>query len=78
MKEKYLLQSVWYLIEKHKTNWTKIKNLKNNELNDLPVYDKRCIKTKLQKKMAQNVNLFQSCLFILYLFMETNIICKYI
>ena len=29
--------------------WTKIENLKNNELNTLPVYDNRYIKTKRRK-----------------------------
>ena len=29
------------LLKKYKTIWTKIKNLKNNELNALPVYDDR-------------------------------------
>ena len=29
------------LLEKYKTIWTKIKNLKNIELNTLPVYDDR-------------------------------------
>ena len=34
------------LLEKYKTIWTKIEDLKNIELNALPVYDDRCIKTK--------------------------------
>ena len=29
------------LLKKYKTIWTKIENLKNNELNALPVYDNR-------------------------------------
>ena len=35
------------LLEKYKTIWTKIEDLKNIELNDLPVYDDRYIKTKI-------------------------------
>ena len=34
------------LLEKYKTIWTKIEDLKNIELNALPVYDDRYIKTK--------------------------------
>ena len=33
------------LLQKYKTIWTKIKNLKNIELNALPVYDNGYIKT---------------------------------
>ena len=33
--------------EKCKTIWTKIEDLKNIELNDLPVYDDRYIKVKI-------------------------------
>ena len=29
------------LLEKHKTIWTKIEGLKNNQLNTLPLYDDR-------------------------------------
>ena len=36
------------LIEKYKTIWSKIKDLKNTELNTLPVYDDRYIKTKIR------------------------------
>ena len=32
------------LLERYKTNWTKIKDLKNIELNALPVYGDRYIK----------------------------------
>ena len=35
------------LLEKYKTIWSKIKDLKNTELNTLPVYDDRYIKTKI-------------------------------
>ena len=35
-------------IEKCKTIWTKIEDLKNIELNDLPVYDDRYIKVKIR------------------------------
>ena len=36
------------LLEKYKTIWTKIEELKSVELNALPVYDDRCIKTKIR------------------------------
>ena len=36
------------LLEKHKAIWTKIENLKNIELNALPVYGDRYIKTKIR------------------------------
>ena len=35
------------LLKKYKTSWTKIEDLKNIELNTLPVYDNRYIKTKI-------------------------------
>ena len=34
------------LLEKYKTIWLKIKDFKNIELDALPVYDDRCVKTK--------------------------------
>ena len=34
------------LLEKYKTIWTKIEDLKNTELDALPVYDDRYIKVK--------------------------------
>ena len=34
------------LLEKYRTIWIKIEDLKNIELNALPVYDNRCIKAK--------------------------------
>ena len=37
------------LLEKYKAIWIKTKDLKNNELNTLPVYDDRYIKTKVRK-----------------------------
>ena len=36
------------LLEKYKAIWTKAKDLKDIELNDLPVYGKRYIKTKIR------------------------------
>ena len=36
------------LLEKYKTIWTKIEDLKNIELNVLPVYDDRYIKTNIR------------------------------
>ena len=35
------------ILEKCKDNWTNIEDLKNAELNALPVYDDRYIKTKI-------------------------------
>ena len=35
------------LLEKHKVIWTKIEDLKNIELDALPVYDNKYIKTKI-------------------------------
>ena len=68
------------LLEKYKTIWTKIEDLKTIKLNGLPVYDDRYIKTKIRtygdKVMIQNANLLQSFLLILYLYTKTNITCK--
>ena len=36
------------LLEKYKAIWTKIEDLKNIELNALPFYDDRYIKTKIR------------------------------
>ena len=36
------------LLEKYKAIWTKIEDLKNVELNALPVYGDRYIKTKIR------------------------------
>ena len=36
------------LLERYKTIWTKIEDLKNIELNALPMYDDRYIKTKIR------------------------------
>ena len=36
------------LLEKYKAIWTKIEDLKNIELDALPVYDDRYIKTKIR------------------------------
>ena len=41
----YLLIDNDKLLEKYKTIWTNIKDLKNIELNALPVYDNGYIKT---------------------------------
>ena len=37
------------LLEKYKVIWTKIEDLKDIELNALPVYDNRYTKTKIRK-----------------------------
>ena len=36
------------LLEKYKTIWTRIEDLKNTELNALPFYDDRYIKAKIR------------------------------
>ena len=36
------------LLKKYKAIWTKIEDLKNIELNALPVYDDRYMKTKIR------------------------------
>ena len=36
------------LLEKYKTVWSKIENLRNIELNSLPVYNYRYIKSKIR------------------------------
>ena len=36
------------LLEKYKAIWTKIEDFKNIELNALPVYDYRYVKTKIR------------------------------
>ena len=67
----------------------KIEDLKDIELNYLPVYNDRYIKTKIRtyrdrvytnfrvvqmcQKIIQNVNLLHSFLLILYLYTKTNI-----
>ena len=44
----YLLTDDEKLFEEYKTIWTKTEDLKSIELNALPVYDNRYIKTKLR------------------------------
>ena len=44
----YLLTVDEKLFEEYKTIWTKIEDLRSIELNALPVYDNRYIKTKLR------------------------------
>ena len=43
------------LLEKDKTIWTKIEDLKNIELKALPVYDDRYIKTKIRTHNSDKV-----------------------
>ena len=43
------------LLEKYKAIWTKIEGLKNIELNVLPVYNDRYIKTKIRNILRQSV-----------------------
>ena len=46
------------LLEKHKTIWTNIEDLKNIELNDLPVYDYRYIKTQMRSMVREFIFIF--------------------
>ena len=51
-------------LEKYKAIWTKIEDLKNIELNALPVYDDRYIKTKIGtygNKVYTNVRSWLKC-----------------
>ena len=79
------------LIEKYKVIWTKIKDLKNIELNVLPVYDDRYIKTKIEThgdKVYINfhglnvpevyIECQSSFLLTLYFDTKINVTCKYI
>ena len=80
------------LLEKYKTIWTKIEDLKNIKLNALLVYDDRYIKTKMRMygyKVYTNfcdLNVPEdgvkcesfTIISIDSLFMKTNIIYKYI
>ena len=79
------------LLEKYKIIWTKMEDLKNIELDDLPVYDDRYIKTKIRAydKVntnfhglnvligGVNVNCLQSFLLICYLFQGYLDTCAY-
>ena len=74
------------LLEQYKTMWTKFEDLKNIKLKskEKPKQAHMLIKfilifvVQMRHKMVQNVSLLQSFLLILYLFMKTNITCKYI
>ena len=80
------------VLEKHKGILSKIKDLKIIELNVLPAYDDRYIKTKIRKhsdKVYANVRSLNmlgyiecessTFIFVDYLFVyKTNITCKYI
>ena len=81
------------LLEKYKTVWTKIEDLKNIELNDLPAmmidikkpnkniqeyYIILTLVASMCQKMIKNANLLQLFLLILYLYMKTNITLKHI
>ena len=81
------------LLEKYKAIWTKIEDFKNIELNSLPVYDDRYIKTKIRTygnnvyanfhglnvpEDIKNANLLQSFPLIIYLYSKANITCNYI
>ena len=81
------------LLEKYKAIWTKIQNLKNIELNALPVYDYRYIKTKIRTYVNKVYTNFRglnvpeddiefesfTIISIDFLFVyKKNITCKYI
>ena len=78
------------LLEKFKSISTKIENLTNIELNALPVYDDRYIKTKIRTYGDKVYTNFcglnvpeddiecKSFLLILYLYLKKNTTCKYI
>ena len=50
------------LLEKYKTIWAKIEDLENIELNALPVYDDRYIKTKIKTYVSKVYTNFR-CLY---------------
>ena len=60
------------LLEKYKTIWTKTADLKNIELNALPVYDDRYIKAKI-RTYGDKVYTYFCCLNV----PEDDIECKY-
>ena len=81
------------LLEKYKIIWATTEDLQNIELNALPVYDDRYIKSKIKtycNKVYSNFRglnvpeddieckLFRVSLSVLYLYTKTNITCKYI
>ena len=81
------------LLEKYKAIWTKLEDLKNIELNSLPVYDDRYIKTKIRNygdkfyTNSQGLNVpeddiecesFTVISIVFFLVYETNITFKYI
>ena len=80
------------LLEKYRAIWTKIENLKTIELDALPVYDKKYLKTKIRTSDDKvytnfrdlnvpeddiNVNILKSFLLILYLYTTRKTISKY-
>ena len=80
------------LLEKYKGIWTKIENLKTIELDALPVYDNKYLKSKIRTSDDKvytnfrdlnvseddiNVNISKSFLLILYLYTTRKIISKY-
>ena len=81
------------LLEKNKTIWTKIEDLKNTELNALPKYNDRYIKSKIKTYGDKVYNTFGSLNVSVddiecesftvisidfLLFNKKNIICEYI
>ena len=48
------------LLEKYKAIWTKIKNLKNTEINALPAYDDRYIKTEIRTTTINFILTFEA------------------
>ena len=81
------------LLGKYKTIWTKIEDLKNIELNALPISDGKLTKTKIRTYGDKDYTNFcglsvpedgveckslESCRLILYLLTKANINCRYI
>ena len=57
------------LLEKYKTIWTKIEDLKSIKLDALAVFDDKCVKTKI--RTYGNQDLLLLLLLIPYLFMTS-------
>ena len=66
------------LLQNYKAIWTKIEDLKNIELNALPVYDDRYIKAKIRTYSNKVYTNFRGLNEPLYFYTKTNVTCKYI
>ena len=54
------------LSEKYKTIWSKVEDLKKAELNALPVYDDKYIKTKTRKQEHTTVKFILTFVALMY------------